>query len=156
MLPVCLVLLGGVGLAEPSHAAVNAHPTVTVSPRQALSSSGATVRVRGKGFNRTVGIYVALCVTPAKGQLPSPCGGGVNMSGKVPASAWISSNPPAYGRTLAVPFSAGGSFDVRLMVSPMIGDVDCRVTSCSIVTRADHTRPGDRRSDVIVPVTFSS
>ena len=42
-----------------------------------------------------------------------------------------------------------------LTVSPTIGDVDCRVVSCSIVTRADHTRAGDRRFDVAVPVTFA-
>jgi len=41
-----------------------------------------------------------------------------------------------------------------LQVTAMIGDVDCRVTACGVVTRADHTRAGDRRFDVIVPVSF--
>ena len=80
---------------------------------------------------------------------------GVNTSGSNPASAWISSNPPPYGRSLAVPFGRGGRFDVRLTVSPTVGGADCRVVSCSIVTRADHTRAGDRRFDVAVPVTFA-
>lgn len=129
---------------------------LTVTPAKNLSSTGTSVRVRGKGFNPSVGIYVALCVTPQKGsaQAPGPCGGGVNLQGSNPASAWISSNPPGYGKSLAIPFKKGGRFSVRLSVSPMIGDIDCRVTSCSIVTRADHTKSFDRQSDVFVPVTF--
>jgi hypothetical protein len=128
---------------------------LTTTPVRRLPATGATVRVTGKGYDRTVGIYVALCVTPRKGAQPSPCGGGVNTAGTSPASAWISSTPPPYGRSLAVPFGRGGRFDVRLTVSPLVGDVDCRVVSCSIVTRADHTRAGDRRFDVAVPVTFT-
>jgi hypothetical protein len=128
--------------------------TLTATPVRRLPSTGATIRVTGKGYDRTVGIYVALCVTPRKGRQPSPCGGGVNTSGTNPASAWVSSTPPPYGSSLAVPYARGGRFDVRLTVSPRIGDVDCRVVSCSIVTRADHTRAGDRRFDVAVPVTF--
>ncbi len=128
--------------------------TLTVTPTKRLDPAGATVRVRGAGFDPTVGIYVALCVTPRPGQQPSPCGGGVNTSGQNAASAWVSSNPPPYGAKLAVPYRPGGRFSVRLEISPLIGDVDCRVVSCSIVTRADHTHPGDRRFDVAVPVTF--
>lgn len=129
--------------------------TLTATPVRRLPASGATIRVTGKGYDRTVGIYVALCVTPRKGRQPSPCGGGVNTSGTNPASAWISSNPPPYGATLAVPYGRGGRFDVRLTVSSLVGDVDCRAVSCSIVTRADHTRSGDRRFDVVVPVSFA-
>lgn len=128
---------------------------LTVSPVRRLSSRSATVRVVGSGYSRTVGIYVALCVTPTKGRAPSPCGGGVNTSGASAASAWISSNPPPYGSALATPYRRGGRFDVRLTVSPLIGSVDCRQVSCSIVTRADHTRAGDRRFDLAVPVTFA-
>ena len=128
--------------------------SLTVTPVRQLNPAGATVRVVGKGFNPTVGIYVALCVTPAKGQVPSPCGGGVNTAGTSAASFWISSNPPPYGQTLAIPFRKGGRFAVTLQVSSIIGDVDCRTVSCSIVTRADHTRPGERAYDVVVPVTF--
>ena len=128
--------------------------TLSATPVRRLPASGATIRVTGRGYDRTVGIYVALCVTPRKGRQPSPCGGGVNTTGTNPASAWISSNPPPYGAALAVPYGRGGRFDVRLTVSPLVGDVDCRVVSCSIVTRADHTRAGDRRFDVAVPVSF--
>ena len=128
--------------------------TVTVSPARGLSADGATVRVRGRGFDPAVGIYVGLCVIPAKGAKPSPCGGGVNMSGEDRSSAWIASNPPPYGAALATPFSRGGRFSVSLRVSSQIGDLDCRTTRCAIATRADHTRGGDRRFDVLVPVTF--
>jgi len=127
--------------------------TLTATPVRRLPAS-STIRVTGRGYDRTVGIYVALCVTPVKRRQPGPCGGGVNTSGASPASAWISSNPPPYGRSLAIPYRRGGRFDVRLTVSPMIGAIDCRRVSCSIVTRADHTRSGDRRFDVSIPVTF--
>lgn len=130
--------------------------SLTVNPTKNLPVTGASVRVSGKGFNPSIGIYVALCVTPIKGSptAPGPCGGGVNLAGNNPASAWVSSNPPAYGKSLVTPFKKGGKFRIRLTVSPTIGEIDCRVTSCSIVTRADHTRSFDRTSDLFVPVTF--
>lgn len=127
---------------------------LSVMPTTQLDPAGTTVTVTGRGYDRTVGIYVALCVTPKAHMAPSPCGGGVNLSGANPASAWISSNPPPYGRKLAIPYSKGGRFKVRISISSLIGSDDCRVVSCSIVTRADHTRSGDRRFDVFVPVTF--
>lgn len=129
--------------------------SITVTPVRDLPSSGARVVVKGKGFDETTGIYIALCALPTPGQRPGPCGGGVNMSGQDPASAWISSTPPPYGRTLAKPFRSGGRFTVRLTISPMIGDLDCRVARCAIVTRADHLKPAERRSDVAVPVRFT-
>ena len=141
---------------SPAVAVARPKPSLTASPVLNLAPTGATIRVLGKGYDPTVGIYVALCVTPAKGQQPSPCGGGVNTSGSSPASVWISSNPPPYGRTLAIPYRPGGRFDVSISVSAQIGSIDCRLVSCSIVTRADHTRSGDRRFDAGIPVTFSA
>ena len=149
-----LALLGAA--THPAEAVVRPKPILTASPVANLAPTGASLRVIGKGYDPTVGIYVALCVTPAKGQQPSPCGGGVNTSGASPASAWVSSNPPPYGRTLAVPYAPGGRFDVHISVSAQIGTTDCRIVSCSIVTRADHARSGDRRFDVVLPVTFLS
>lgn len=160
-LTIAILLLAGVAgpaHAEPSGAGKASGAggvRLTVTPVRDLPADGATLRVRGAGFDRTVGIYVALCVTPTRGRMPSPCGGGVNATASDPSSAWISSTPPAYGRSLAIPYRAGGRFDVRITVSPMIGDIDCRRTSCSVVTRADHTRSGDRRFDLAVPVSFS-
>ncbi len=157
-------LLAGSLLGAPAAAAApggtttvttRAGVTLSATPVRGLPSP-ATITVRGKGFRQTVGIYVALCVTPAAGTQPTTCGGGVNTTGRNPASAWISSNPPPYGAMLARPFGRGGTFTVRLTVSPILADgIDCRTTSCAIVTRADHTRPGDRRSDAVIPVRFT-
>lgn len=130
--------------------------SLTATPVRRLDPAGVSIRVTGRGYDMTAGIYVALCVIPAKGKIPSPCGGGVNLSGKNPASAWISSNPPPYGSTLAIPYKKGGRFSVRLEVSSAVADgIDCRTTRCAIVTRADHTHLGDRRFDVYVPVRFA-
>jgi hypothetical protein len=131
--------------------------TLTVTPSRQLSTDGARIRVIGKNFDPRVGIYVALCVTPQRGSnvAPGPCGGGINIEGTDAASAWISSNPPSYGKSLATPYRKGGRFAVNLTVSPMIGDIDCRATACAVVTRADHLRSFDRSADLFVPVTFA-
>ncbi len=154
-----LTLGFGLSLASESMAATTKQggKTLSVKPAKKLSPLSANVTIKGKGFDPRVGIYVALCQTPPKNSkvAPGPCGGGINLSGANPASAWISSNPPSYGKSLAVPFKKGGTFKVKLTINPMVGDIDCRRTSCSIVTRADHTRPNERSSDLAVPVTFS-
>jgi hypothetical protein len=128
--------------------------TLTVTPTSGLSALGQTVKVRGRGFSELVGIYVGLCVMPRAGAKPTPCGGGVDQDGSSQASAWISSNPPPYGASLAIPYKRGGKFSVRIKVSPRIGSYDCRVVRCAIVARADHLRANDRSWDVAVPVTF--
>lgn len=127
---------------------------LTVTPTSGLAAFGQTVKVRGRGFSETVGIYVGLCVMPRPGAKPTPCGGGVDQDGSSQASAWISSNPPPYGASLAKPYKRGGKFTVRIKVSPRIGSIDCRIVRCAIVARADHTRAYDRTWDVAVPVTF--
>ena len=152
-----------IAVAPSASAAPGGTTTVTTASGMTLSATPvrrlpatATITVKGKGYRPTVGFYVALCVMPAKGAQPTTCGGGVNTTGRNPASAWISSNPPPYGATMARPFGRNGTFRVRLTVSPILGDgIDCRTTACAILTRADHTRPGDRRSDVAVPVSFA-
>jgi hypothetical protein len=126
-----------------------------VSTTSGLDPSGTTVTVTGRGFDTGKGIYVALCVKPAKGQAPTPCGGGADTSGSTSASAWVSSNPPPYGTNLAIPYGSGGTFRVRLDVSALIGSIDCRSTACVMATRNDHTRSSDRSQDVLVPVTFA-
>lgn len=129
--------------------------SVTATPVRGLNPAGNLVKVKGKGFDPTIGIYVALCVKPKKGHTPTPCAGGINTSGKKSASYWISSNPPSYGKDLAIPYKAGGAFSLTLKLPAMIGDVDCRKVACAIVTRADHINSADRRFDVIVPVKFA-
>jgi hypothetical protein len=110
--------------------------------------------VAGDKYNKKVGIYLAFCVVGAKGTIPGPCGGGVNTSGSAASSIWISSNPPAYGKSLAIPFSKTGGFQSKIKVSRYIGTVDCVVTKCAVVTRADHTQSTNRKADVIVPLKF--
>lgn len=116
--------------------------------------AGEVLKVTGNKFDETVGIYVALCVTPKAGALPTPCGGGVDQTGALGASQWISSNPPPYGEGLAIPFRAGGRFNVKVKVGFKIERFDCRKISCSLVVRADHLRSDDRSHDIVVPLQF--
>ncbi|NHC12744.1 hypothetical protein [Motilibacter deserti] len=130
--------------------------TLTVSQADGLDPAGQQVTVTGNGYDEEKGVYVAFCVVPEPGLPPSPCGGGVDTTGASGASQWVSSDPPDYGKTLARPFSPGGAFSVTLTVSRQISeDVDCTVTRCAVVTRADHTRSSDRTQDVVVPVSFT-
>ena len=155
LVAVGMSVLAVIGAVPASGATTTtAKHTLSVTPTAALNPQGQRLTVTGKGFDPHVGIYVAFCVVTAQGQAPSPCGGGANMSAASPSSVWISSNPPPYGVGLAKPYGKGGTFKVTLQVTSKIGDVDCRVTPCAVVTRADHTRAGDRRFDVIVPVSF--
>ncbi|MFI0482868.1 hypothetical protein [Actinomadura sp. 9N215] len=129
--------------------------TLTVSQVDGLPAKGATVRVKGSGFDTRKGVYVALCKDNGPGKTPSPCGGGADTSGTAGASQWISSNPPPYGKGLAVPYGPGGGFDVKIRVgSALAGSVDCTEVKCAVVSRSDHTRTSDRSQDVRVPVTF--
>jgi hypothetical protein len=153
----------GVGAAlllssAPAHAATPATGSggqqVSVSITSHLDAKGSRLDVQGSGFDVKKGIYVAFCRVPAAGQLPTPCGGGTAGS---TSSAWVSSNPPSYGKGLAQPYGDGGSFAVTLTVINKINDsTDCRKVACAIVTRADHTRSEDRSQDVIVPVSFAA
>ncbi|WP_432968626.1 hypothetical protein [Dactylosporangium sp. CA-233914] len=130
---------------------------LTVSKTTGLDPAGETVTVSGSGYDVTKGIYVAFCVDKGAGQLPSPCGGGIDTTGGSGASHWISSNPPAYGEGLAVPYGTGGTFRVTLRLSAALADgVDCRTTRCAVATRADHTRTSDRTQDARVPATFAT
>jgi hypothetical protein len=114
-----------------------------------------TVVVNGSNFDETVGIYLAYCVLPKKGALPTPCGGGVNKSGIGDASYWISSNPPPYGAGLAIPFTPGGRFTQKLEISKKIGVFDCTKVKCAVTVRSDHLHQGDRTHDLFIPISFS-
>lgn len=114
----------------------------------------AEILITGKGFDETVGIYLAYCLIPKAGGAPTPCGGGVNKSGIGDASYWISSNAPPYASNLAEPFRAGGRFTKSVGVSERIGKIDCRKSKCALTVRSDHLREGDRSRDLFIPVTF--
>ena len=113
-----------------------------------------TVTVTGSGFDESVGIYLAYCVLPKKGEAPPPCGNGINKAGIGDASYWISSNPPPYGQGLAIPFKAGGRFSLKLAISKKIGAVDCTKVKCAITVRSDHLHEGDRTHDLFIPINF--
>ncbi|WP_319637749.1 MULTISPECIES: hypothetical protein [Streptomyces] len=127
---------------------------LTVTPVNNLATEGQKLKITGSGYDETKGIYVALCVDNGKGELPTPCIGGVDMTGGSHTSAWISSDPPDYGEELAIPYGTGGTFEVELTVDAKDEYTDCFKATCVLATRADHTRSGDRSQDVKVPVSF--
>lgn len=134
--------------------------TVKGSQGQTLSVDKTVIRANGKitimgsNFDPKIGIYLAFCKTPKKGQPPTPCGGGINMSGEALSSIWISNDPPPYGDGLVEPFEKNGSFKVSLRLQPKFDDVNCRKVRCAITVRADHLRSSDRSSDLFVPIKF--
>ena len=124
----------------------------SLSVSKTTAKSGSLISVSGNRFDETVGIYLAFCVVPKKGQLPTPCGGGVNKAGLGEASFWISSNPPPYAVGLTEEFLPGGRFSQKVQVSKMIGKSDCTKVKCAITVRADHLRGSDRSFDMFIPI----
>ena len=160
-----VVLTAPSALAEP-RTTTRDGKTLTVASATDLPAAGTSVRVTGRGYDRSKGIYVAFCVDNGSGRVPTPCGGGADTEGSSGNSVWISDLPPAYGTGLAKPYGDGGSFDVQIRVGAVLRaddpeteadeTVDCRKTRCAVVTRNDHTRSEDRSQDVAVPVTFAA
>jgi hypothetical protein len=146
------------GLIAPANAqaAVTSTGTngATITIAKSTFSKNSQVIVTGKGFDETVGLYLAYCIIPKAGAAPSPCGGGINKSGMGDASYWISSNPPPYGVGLAIPFAPGGRFSEKVAVSRKIGKFDCRKVKCAIAVRSDHLHEGDRSHDIFIPITI--
>ena len=155
-LPAHLASASTPSVADPTLTTTDGVRTLTVSKSRELDGSGDSVTVEGAGYDTTKGIYVALCVRTPKGTAPTPCGGGADRAGTGGASVWISSNPPAYGVKLAIPYGPNGSFRVEFAVGPRINDtIDCRAVECAIVTKSDHTIYSDRSQDLEIPVTFT-
>ena len=152
LLAIALVLV----LPSAAHASVSATGAngAKLSISQSQFSKEMKVKVVGRSFDETVGIYLAYCVVPKKGLAPSPCGGGVNKAGIGEASHWISSNPPPYGVGLAVPFQPGGRFTELVAITRKIGKFDCRKVKCAITVRSDHLHEGDRSHDIYIPVSI--
>ncbi|MFF3938019.1 hypothetical protein [Streptomyces phaeofaciens] len=134
---------------------------LTVSRSSGLDPAGETVTLTGSGYNTEKGIYIAFCVDNGAGKTPTPCVGGVDMSGESGASVWISSNPPSYGEGLAEPYGGSahaGTFSARIKVRAKDANTDCTASgvTCAVITRNDHTRGGDQSQTVRIPVTFGS
>lgn len=156
-----LALLPAAALAAPGTGEGPDGQTITVSRATDLDPTGTTVTVTGAGFEETVGIYVGVCVDNGPGERPTPCLGGVDMGGEGGSSAWVSSNPPSYGKDLATPFGDGGTFELELTAQGADANVDCADAAaaprgCVLATFADHTRLTDRSADVRVPLTFTA
>ena len=152
---VAIPLLVGGGHVRADGSASDGTRVLTVSQSDGLAAEGQSVTVSGSGYDQSKGIYVALCVVPPRGSLPSPCGGGIDREGDGGASVWISDNPPSYASGLAREYGPGGSFTVTIRVGPRINAVtDCRVVRCAVVTKSDHTINDDRSQDLLIPVTF--
>jgi hypothetical protein len=136
--------------------------TVTGAQGQVLKVSnaspkiGSLVTVDGKNFDESIGIYLAFCVVPKTGALPTPCGGGVNKEGVSESSLWISSNPPPYAEGLAKKFLPSGSFSEQVLISKKIGKFDCSKVKCAITVRADHLRGQDRSYDLYLPIKLKT
>jgi hypothetical protein len=126
----------------------------SISIKSSTLSKKSSVKVIGKNFDETVGIYLAYCVMPKPGKAPTPCGGGINKEGVGDSSLWISSNAPPYAEGLAEPFLPGGRFSKQVSVGKKIGSIDCTKVKCAITVRADHLREGDRTHDLYIPITF--
>ncbi|GAA0951015.1 hypothetical protein [Actinocorallia libanotica] len=154
LLPALLAGVAATGTAYAEGASAKGAQGQTLTVSSASLSDGDTITVTGSGFDETKGVYVALCRDPGPGRPATPCGGGADTSGTGGGSQWVSSNPPPYGRELAIAYGEGGTFEVKLAATRKIGDFDCAEVECSVVTRADHTRGSDRSQDVRVPVEF--
>lgn len=164
-LAACLVAAGAlitpatVG-ADPTGSRTRTGPdgqTLTVTPADGLDPAGSTLRVKGTGFDTSVGIYLALCVDNGPELAPGPCFGGAAMSGGAGGSYWISSNPPPYAVGLTEPYTEDGSFEFDLHVVSEDENTDCfdPETTCVVATRADHLNSALRNADVKVPVSFA-
>lgn len=152
----------------------HAHRTVTTADGETfhlgltadsthLPAAGATVGVRGEGYNRAQGIFLAFCVIPdgvevgdpaTYTQLPGPClGGRQSTDGSARRITDQGTGTPG----VTIPYEEGGRFTTTLDIKPEISDgVDCDVTvRCAIVTRADFTATDNRLYDQYIPVHFA-
>jgi hypothetical protein len=151
LLPV-LVALALAAMPSAQAASIKGSQGQVLTASATSAKSGSMITVTGNRFDETVGIYLAFCVVPKKGQPPTPCGGGVNKAGLGDSSFWISSNPPPYAVGLTEEYLPGGRFTHKVMVSKKIGKFDCTKVKCAITVRADHLRSNDRSSDLFIPV----
>ncbi|MDT0484992.1 MULTISPECIES: hypothetical protein [Streptomyces] len=162
------------GTASASPLVGHAHRTVTAADGETfhlrltaestfLPAAGGTVDVRGKGYNRAQGIFLAFCVIPdgvvagdpsTYTTLPTPClGGRESTDGSARRITDQGTGTPG----VTIPYEKGGRFTTTLDLKPEIADgVVCDATvKCAIVTRADYTATGNRLYDQYIPVHFA-
>ena len=129
-----------------------ATPAVTVDPAQGLDPAGATVTVRGTGFdpdfNNGAGIYVSFG--------PKVDEHWAN-AGVLQVTKWVNkTNEPTDARDR---MAADGSFTTTLPISAVYTDrngdeVDCTEVQCYVITFAARGS-ADRRQDTFTPITFT-
>lgn len=154
---------------------VFAHRTVTTAagetfdlklaagPTVLPASSRSTVQVKGAGYNRAQGIFLAFCVIPdgvrvgdpaTYTTLPGPClPGAENKDGSSRRITDTGTGTPG----ITLKYEDGGRFRTTLEnIRPEIKDgVVCDVNvRCAVVTRADFTATGERLYDQYIPVHF--
>ncbi|MER5767961.1 endoglucanase [Streptomyces sp. NPDC001985] len=160
-----LLLVAGLTAAGPARAAGAGEATgptgqkLSADATKDLDPTGHRVTVTGSGYDPGQGVYLAVCVIGKAGEAPSPCLGGMDLSGASGSSIWISNNPPEYAKDLVRPFTVKdgkGGFTFDLTVKIKDSGADCTEKNCAIVTRSDHTDSSDRRQDVIIPITFGA
>ena len=149
-----LVALTMAAMPSAQAASVKGSQGQVLTASATTAKSGSMITVTGNRFDETLGIYLAFCVVPKKGQPPTPCGGGVNKAGLGDSSFWISSNPPPYAVGLTEEYLPGGRFTHKVQISKKIGKFDCTKIKCAITVRADHLRSNDRSSDLFIPITI--
>lgn len=127
-----------------------------------LLATGGTVNVKGAGYNRAQGIFLAFCVIPdgvrvgdpsTYTTLPGPCLPGRDaQDGSSRRITDTGTGTP--GITLR--YEKGGRFRTTLNLRPEItdGKVCGETVRCAIVTRADFTATNERLYDQYIPVHF--
>ncbi|MFF6781235.1 hypothetical protein [Streptomyces sp. NPDC012510] len=127
-----------------------------------LPATGATVKVKGAGYNREQGVFLAFCVIPdgvevgdptTYTSLPGPClGGREAQDGSSRRITDTGTGTPG----ITLPYERGGSFRTTLNLRPEIADgkVCGETVRCAIVTRADFTATNQRLYDQYIPVHF--
>jgi hypothetical protein len=120
---------------------------VTVSKVEDIASAGENVDVTVAGLTGTQGVYVRLCeVAAGVGDRPENCDGQGDWLSHDPAMVLLGASTSATAQALAVKstFTTGST------------TVDCRVVSCGVFVRLDHTDPVNKTLDTFVPVTFAA
>lgn len=127
-----------------------------------LPATGGTVKVKGAGYNRAQGIFLAFCVIPdgvkigdpaTYTTLPGPClGGREAQDGSSRRITDTGTGTPG----ITIPYEKGGTFRTTLNLRPGIADgkVCGETVRCAIVTRADFTATNERLYDQYIPVHF--
>lgn len=127
-----------------------------------LPAAGGTVKVKGAGYNRAQGVFLAFCVIPdgvkvgdptTYTTLPGPClGGREAQDGSSRRITDTGTGTPG----ITLPYEKGGTFRTTLNLRPEIADgkVCGETVRCAIVTRADFTATNVRLYDQYIPVHF--